>query len=225
MIPITSQYILAWLRNIIQQADRPIFLENFARDPIANSIAVVVLIFMITSVIAVVISFLKDFDKNKRSWPKWSIPVLAMLGIGVAGYLLYVETTGTNAVCGPTGDCNAVQDSPYAKLFGILPVGLLGVVGYAAILVSWLLAEFGSPGLTKIFNLLIWGMAWFGVAFSIYLTFLEPFVIGATCMWCIASAIFITLIFIASTGSAKEFLRVEEDELDDDELVQSQSIG
>ncbi len=118
---------------------------------------------------------------------------------------MYVEWTGTDAVCGPTGDCNAVQESPYAKLFGILPVGLLGMVGYATILVSWFLAEFGPPGLKKILNLLVWGMAWFGIAFSIYLTFLEPFVIGATCMWCITSAILITLIFIASTGPAKEF--------------------
>jgi len=35
-------------------------------------------------------------------------------------------------------------------------------------------------------------MAWFGVLFTIYLTFLEPFVIGATCMWCITSAILMT---------------------------------
>jgi len=217
----TPGYVFYWLKNIIEQIDRPAFLENFARDPIANSIAVVVLIFMIVSVIAVVISFLKDSHQNKRLWPKWSVPVLAVIGIGVAGYLMYVEWTGTDAVCGPTGDCNAVQESPYAKLFGILPVGLLGVAGYATILVAWLLAEFGPPGLKNIFNLLVWGMAWFGVAFSIYLTFLEPFVIGATCMWCITSAILITLILIASTGPAKEFLKVEEDELDDEELAES----
>jgi uncharacterized membrane protein len=209
------------VKNFIQQIDQPAFLENFARDPIANSIAVVVLIFMIVSVIAVLISFLKDSSQNKRMWPKWSVPILAALGIGVAGYLMYVEWTGTNAVCGPTGDCNAVQDSPYAKLFGILPVGLLGVAGYAAILASWFLAEFGPSGLKKIFNLLIWGMAWFGVAFSIYLTFLEPFVIGATCMWCITSAILITLILIESTAPANEFLKVEEDEFDYQEVAEA----
>ncbi len=211
--------------HIIQHIDRPAFLVNFFRDPVANSIAVVVLIFMIASVIAVVISFLKDPGQNQRLWPKWSVPILAVLGIGVAGYMMYVEWTGTDAFCGPTGDCNAVQESPFAKLFGVLPVGLLGVMGYATILVSWFLAEFGPPRLKKILNLFVWGMAWFGIAFSIYLTFLEPFVIGATCMWCITSAILITLIFIASTGPAKEFLKVEEDEVDEDELVESQAIG
>lgn len=168
---------------------------------------------MIASAITAVISFLKESHQKKSFWPTWSVPLLALIGIAVSGYLLYVEWTGTNAVCGPAGDCNAVQDSPYAKLFGLIPVGLLGIAGYLAILISWLLAEYGNPSRKNLFNLVIWGMAWFGVAFSIYLTFLEPFVIGATCMWCITSAIVITLILLASTGPAKEFLRVDEEDV------------
>jgi len=42
------------------------------------------------------------------------------------------------------------------------------------------------------------GMAMFGTLFSLILTFLEPFVIGATCLWCLASAVLITAIFILS---------------------------
>lgn len=52
-------------------------------------------------------------------------------------YMAYVETQAVEAVCGPVGDCNAVQNNSYAKLFGVLPVGVLGVVGYAAILAAW----------------------------------------------------------------------------------------
>ncbi len=33
-----------------------------------------------------------------------------------------------------------------------------------------------------------------GTGFSIYLTFLEPFVIGATCMWCLSSAVIVTVL-------------------------------
>lgn len=183
----------------------------------ANSIAVITLVFMIGSAVSVVISFLRESGQKKSFWPTWSVPLLALVGIGVSGYLLYVEWTGTDAVCGPAGDCNAVQDSPYSKLFGLLPVGLLGIAGYLAILTAWLLAEFGNPSRKNLLNLIIWGMAWFGVAFSIYLTFLEPFVIGATCMWCITSAIVITLILLASTNPAKEFLSVAE--VDDEEEV------
>jgi uncharacterized membrane protein len=45
-------------------------------------------------------------------------------------------------------------------------------------------------------------MSLFGTLFSIYLTFLEPFVIGATCMWCVTSAIIMTLLMWLTTGPA-----------------------
>ena len=43
-------------------------------------------------------------------------------------------------------------------------------------------------------------MAGIGVLFSIYLTFLEPFVIGATCLWCLSSATIMTLLFLLTLG-------------------------
>lgn len=207
---------LIWSGNTFPQVDQPTYIENFSRDPLANSIAVIVLIFMVASAVAALISFLRESGQKKVGWPHWAVPLLALIGMGVSGYLLYVEWTGANAVCGPAGDCNAVQDSPYAKIFGLIPVGLLGLAGYLAILITWLLAEFGAPTRKNLFNLIIWGMAWVGVAFSIYLTFLEPFVIGATCMWCITSAIVITLILLASTGPAKEYLTVDDEDEEDE---------
>lgn len=57
--------------------------------------------------------------------------------MGIAGYLAYVEATQSTAVCGPVGDCNTAQQSEYARLFGVLPIGVIGVVGYLAILFSW----------------------------------------------------------------------------------------
>jgi uncharacterized membrane protein len=46
-------------------------------------------------------------------------------------------------------------------------------------------------------------MTAFGLAFSIYLTFLEPFVIGATCAWCLTSAIVMTALFWLSLKPAR----------------------
>jgi uncharacterized membrane protein len=128
----------------------------------------------------------------------------------VAFYLTYVESSGAEAVCGPVGDCNSVQLSPYAILFGILPVGLLGLIGYAMILAGWVLYRYGPTSIRWISAIAIWGMAFFGVLFSIYLTFLEPFVIGATCMWCISSAIIQTIIFLSATGPAKRAWQVDD---------------
>ncbi|HET9441615.1 MAG TPA: vitamin K epoxide reductase family protein [Longimicrobiales bacterium] len=44
---------------------------------------------------------------------------------------------------------------------------------------------------------------WAGVLFSLYLRLLEPFVIGATCVWCLTSAVLITTIFHLLTTSAQ----------------------
>ena len=139
--------------------------------------------------------------------------------MGVAFYLSFVEITKTEAICGPVGNCNSVQESPYAYLFGVIPVGAMGLVGYATILAAWLFQRYGPKNWGKFFTLVIWVCAWFGILFTIYLTFLEPFVIGATCAWCITSAIIMTLIFLASTGPAIQALKLadEFDDLDDDE--------
>ncbi|MBC6938327.1 MAG: vitamin K epoxide reductase [Chloroflexi bacterium] len=120
----------------------------------------------------------------------WLLPVVALVGLAVAGYLAHVETTASEAVCGVVGDCNTVQQSPYARIFGI-PIGLIGVAGYVAILLVWFYGQVGSRRLADAALLL---MALFGVVFSIYLTFLEPFVIGATCLWCLTSAALMALI-------------------------------
>jgi uncharacterized membrane protein len=124
----------------------------------------------------------------------WAVPLLAVTCLAVAGYLSFVEITRTEAVCGPLGDCNAVQTSQYARLFGLIPVGLLGLLGYALILVFLLASRFGSQAWRRPAALAVQGLALFGVLFMIYLTFLEPFVIGATCAWCLTSAVIMTLI-------------------------------
>lgn len=120
----------------------------------------------------------------------WLIPLLLVTGLLVAGYLTYTETTLSEATCGVIGDCNAVQQSPYARIFGI-PVGLLGLIGYSAMLAAWALGRF-TDRLDA--DALLFGMALAGVAFSAYLTFLEPFVIGASCAWCLTSAVLMALL-------------------------------
>lgn len=130
------------------------------------------------------------------------IPVLSVIGLGVALYLTYVETQNVAAVCGPVGDCNTVQSSRFATLFGFLPVGLLGAVGYVGILAAWFAGRRGSWSLVRLAAPALLGMALFGVIFSIYLTYLELFIIKAVCMWCLSSAVMIALVLILSVGPA-----------------------
>jgi uncharacterized membrane protein len=97
------------------------------------------------------------------------------------------------AVCGPVGDCNAVQASTYARFLGV-PVGVIGLVGYVAILVAWLWGRAGNP--TARAALL--GMTVVGVLFSIYLTWVELFVIRAVCLWCLSSAVIMMALMLVA---------------------------
>jgi uncharacterized membrane protein len=144
-------------------------------------------------------------------WQKWAIPVSIIGGLAVAGYLTFIEATAAPIMCGPTGGCAAVQNSRYAILLGVLPVGVLGLIGYLAILAGWIVWQFGPQAVQKLGALSIWGMCIFGVLFSIYLTFLEPFVIGATCMWCISSAVLMIIILLISTPTAQQALAISEE--------------
>jgi uncharacterized membrane protein len=144
------------------------------------------------------------------SWQWWLVLALALAGLGVAGYLAYVETLQVAAVCGPVGNCNTVQSSPYARLFGFLPVGVLGALGYLAILAAWLYGRWQSDRppetaggrLARYAPVAVFGMALFGVCFSLFLTYLEPFVIGAVCAWCLTSAVIMTLLLVLSSRPA-----------------------
>ncbi len=129
--------------------------------------------------------FMRPRSSNRQAFPDGLLVLLALAGLGVAGYLAYVEVTLTEAVCGTVGNCNAVQQSAYARLFGI-PIAVMGAVGYVAIL--------GLVGLRHYLrwsqlDVLLLVLAVIGTAFSAYLTFLEPFVIGASCVWCLTSAL------------------------------------
>lgn len=165
----------------------------FARDPL-NSAAITLLLIMLASVAMLSRHALRFFPPPLSGRRAVAIPLLAILGMAVAVYLAYVEVSGAPAVCGPIGDCNTVQQSPYARLFGVLPIGLLGLAGYAAILVAWAGQQFASGRFAHWAARALPLLALLGTLFSIYLTFLKPFVIGASCLWCLASAALMTAL-------------------------------
>jgi uncharacterized membrane protein/thiol-disulfide isomerase/thioredoxin len=115
------------------------WLDRFAQDPAGNTLSVIVLMGMFGSIGWAVSLFRKSNGVSLRGIWGWAIPILCLVGFAVAGYLAYVETAQVDAVCGPVGDCNTVQQSEYAHLFGILPIGVLGLFGYVAILLAWLI--------------------------------------------------------------------------------------
>jgi uncharacterized membrane protein len=171
-------------------------LDKLARDPLGNGIAVVVLALLLVSLIAAPLLAVRG---SVPHLPGWTVIVLALVGMAVAAYLATVETSGSEAVCGPVGDCNAVQGSEYAQLFGV-HIGVLGLIGYGLIAALWVVSRVARGRLADGALVLIALGTVAGVAFSAYLTFLEPFVIGATCMWCITSALVMLALLWVSVG-------------------------
>jgi uncharacterized membrane protein len=118
--------------------------------------------------------------------------VLALAGLGVAGYLTWVHYAELEPICaGGSGGCEKVQNSDYAELAGV-PVALLGLIGYGAILVSlWLPGDLGR------FAGAVMALAGFG--FSAWLTYVELFEIDAICQWCVASAVIMTALAVVTS--------------------------
>lgn len=111
---------------------------------------------------------------------------LATVGLGVAGYLTYVHYSGAPPVC-TSNSCTKVQTSIYSELAGV-PVALMGLIGYVAILSSLLVPEHEASR----FATLTFTLAGFG--FSAYLTYRELFSIHAICEWCVSSAVILTVL-------------------------------
>ncbi len=189
---------------IIPSMETPTLGERIARDLVGNSLAIIILFGMITTVGIAIFQFEKKIVTKPKHFPSWLIPILSLLGLAVAGYLAYVESSNVEAVCGPVGDCNTVQQSEYARLFGVLPIGLLGMLGFLLILIAAMVQRNTKGRESAYAALAILVMTTFGVLYSIYLTFLEPFVIGATCAWCLTSAIIMTILFWLSLDPGKQ---------------------
>ena len=114
----------------------------------------------------------------------------ALAGLGIAIYLTSAHYADVAPICATGGGCERVQNSDYSELAGV-PVALLGLIGYVAILVATLV-----PG--ELARLVTAGLALAGAGFSLYLTYLELFVIDAICQWCVASAVIMCAIAVLS---------------------------
>ena len=127
-----------------------------------------------------------------------AIALLSLAGLFVALYLWLHRVGLVGALsCGAAGGCDVVQASRYAVLLG-QPVALYGVAGYALLLGTSLAGLHprlaGSRRITLALVLLASG----GFAFTLYLKYLELFVIHAVCRWCVASAAIITAIWVVA---------------------------
>src|SRR5262245_3416349 len=127
--------------------------------------------------------------------------VLAIAGIGVATYIAIAEGGGGTPKCLVGGGCETVANSRYAHLAGI-NVAVIGIAGYVILLIAAL-----TPGDVGRFGGFFGALI--GVGFSVYLTYLELFVIDAICEWCVTSAVLMLLSLAVATTRALGYTGAE----------------
>ena len=176
--------------------------ERITMDPVGNALAIIALVSMVCVVALTVYRLNKQAIIPVSGW--WAIPLLALVGLGIMLYLTSIPETN---ICYPSGACQIIQQSEYGEILDI-PVGLWCAAGYLAILLTWSASLLGSSRLSGILPWALLALTLLGVLFSLYFTFLEPFVIGATCPWCLTSAILMTILFWLSAETVQS-LRLE----------------
>ena len=113
---------------------------------------------------------------------------LSMAGLAEATYLTVINLTGETAVCGGSPDCFRVLGSAYGKISGI-PVAAFGTLAYFGAFSFATFAAFGYARARTFFALVVWAM--FG--FTLWLLFVQAFLLHAFCRYCLFSA---ALIFV-----------------------------
>jgi uncharacterized membrane protein len=126
----------------------------------------------------------------------WSL-VLAVAGIAIAAYLTLVHYRDSLLVCSGISNCETVQNSSYSEVAGV-PVALMGLIMFVG-LFGMMVLRMARPELADTLTLIIFVLAVGAIAFYIYLTYLELFVIEAICQWCVASSL-VTLGLLVTEG-------------------------
>jgi uncharacterized membrane protein len=125
------------------------------------------------------------------------ILLFAFCGLADSAYLAQHEVTNTPLLCNIANlsGCNIVAQSPYSHLFGI-PIAVYGILFYAIVFV---LAALELVVFDRLLRRVLQGLAVAGIVCSLYFTFLQVFVIGALCIYCIGSAVIAVLILISAS--------------------------
>ena len=137
-------------------------------------------------------------DENPRSFFKvtpWLILLLGFLGFIDTLYLTYEYFAGTPVNCSILNGCDKVLTSSYSSILGV-PLALIGTLYYLLVL-ALMAAYLGQKNKAVIKYLL--GLTSLGFIISLFLVYLQFFVLKALCLYCMISALSSTLLFILTT--------------------------
>jgi uncharacterized membrane protein len=132
--------------------------------------------------------------------------LLSLAGLFISAYLYLYKLGRIGMLACGAGECDTVQQSPWSRVAGF-EVSLIGLTGYAVLLLVSLTSLQPAFSARRWPTNLLLVLAGLGVGFSIYLTYLELFVIRAICRWCVGSAVIILGIFMAALLEQRRLAR------------------
>lgn len=119
------------------------------------------------------------------------IACVALVGLADAIYLTVQHVTGQSVRCTIVSGCSEVLSSSYASFNGI-PLALIGAIAYFTVFSLAILAAFRYPLVSKLLAIAV------GLMFltTLWLLYLQAFVIGHFCQFCLVSAA-VTIVLTA----------------------------
>ena len=132
----------------------------------------------------------------KDSRLRWTSIILSILGLVDSIYLAWIKLANATAACAGIGDCESVNNSPYAEIAGI-PIAVLGAGAYL-LMISLLLMEPRAEFWKENSPLIVFGLSLVGVLYSAYLTYVEVAILHAICPYCVISAVLLVAILAIS---------------------------
>jgi uncharacterized membrane protein len=129
-------------------------------------------------------------------WAPWATLPLAVLGLGLSGYLTYVHYTEPTALACPataTINCTKVTTSAQSTVLGV-PVALGGAIFFLALVVLMLPAAWKRA--TRAWTATRVGAVTAGMAMVLWLVYAEAVVLHTWCLWCTAVHIVMFALFV-----------------------------
>ena len=119
--------------------------------------------------------------------------LLALVGLADALYLTIEHLTGQSVRCTIISGCSAVLSSPYAVVAGV-PLAAIGAAAYFTVFSLAILTLFGYHWAGRIMRAMVITM----FAISVWLMYLQAFVIREFCQYCLLSALITTALLVVT---------------------------
>jgi len=132
------------------------------------------------------------------------VATLALAGIFISLYLTLYKIGVIGELSCSIGSCETVNTSKWSRFLG-LPVAAWGLLFYLDVFAIGLIGTFPRFENERFISVVLVAETVVGVLFSAWLTYLELAVIHAICIWCVTSAVIVTLILVVSVADLHDF--------------------